>query len=166
MTTHQQWQWSSRIRSLSNTLINNDDDHPSNLPIDLTPANDHTNQDINSNVYKPTLTHITCLQSNLQSISNKFPELASLVDHHHPKIIGITESWCNENIQDAEIKLNDYSVYRRDRQSGKGGGVILYIHNSLHSLPCVAFNSLEISDSTWCTIHLSNSDILLVGLIY
>ena len=52
----------------------------------------------------PVLTHITCLQSNLQSISNKFPELASLVDYYHPKIIGITESWCKDVIHDAEIK--------------------------------------------------------------
>ena len=114
----------------------------------------------------PVLTHITCLQSNLQSISNKFTELASLVDHYHPKIIGITESWRKDVIHDAEIKLNNYSVYRTDRQSGKGGGVILYIHDSLRSLPYSALNSLEISDSTWCTINLNNSDTLLVGLIY
>ena len=46
----------------------------------------------------PVLTHITCLQSNLQSISNKFPELASLVDQYHPNIIGITESWCSDDV--------------------------------------------------------------------
>ena len=61
------------------------------------------------------LTHITCLQSNFKSISNKFQELASLVDHYHPKIIGITESWCKDVIHDVEIKLNNYSVYRTDR---------------------------------------------------
>ena len=44
------------------------------------------------------LTHIICLQSNLQSISNKFSEFASLIDHNHPKIIDITESWCSEDM--------------------------------------------------------------------
>ena len=102
----------------------------------------------------------------MQSISNKFPELASLVDHYHPKIVGITESWCNSDTHDAEIKLNNYNVYRTDRQFGKGGGIILYVHNSLHSFPCSALNNLEISDSTWCTINLNNRDTLLVGLIY
>ena len=87
----------------------------------------------------------------MQSISNKFPEFASIVDHHHPKIIGITESWCSEDTQDAKITLNNYTIYIGDRQSGKGGGVILYIHNSLRSLPCSGLNSLEINDSVWCT---------------
>ena len=65
---------------------------------------------------------------------------------YHP-ILGITESWCSEDTQDAEIKLNNYSIYRGDRQSGKGGGVILLIHNSLCSLPSLGFNSSEINDS-------------------
>ena len=114
----------------------------------------------------PVLTHITCLQSSLQSISNKFPEITSIVDHYHSKIIGIAESWSNGDIHDAEVKLNNYSVYRGDRQISKSGGVILYKHNSLHSLLCSALNSLEISDSKWCTINLNNSVILLVGVIY
>jgi len=50
-------------------------------------------------------------------------------------------------------------VHKRDRQFGKGGSVILYAHNSLHSLPCSALSSLEISDYTWYTVNLNNSDI-------
>ena len=84
---------------------------------------------------------------------------------YHP-VLGIKESWCSEDTQDAEIKLNNHSIYRGDRQSGKGGGVILHIHNSLHSLPSSGFDSSEINDSVWCTITLSNSDLLLVGLVY
>ena len=110
------------------------------------------------------LTHITCLQSNLQSIGNKFPVFTSIVDHYHPKIIGITESWCSEDIQDGEIKLNNCIIHRGDRKSGKGGGVIFHIHNSLRSLHCSALDSLEINDSVWYTITLSNSE-LLVGLV-
>jgi len=44
--------------------------------------------------------------------------------------------------------------------------VSYYVHNSLYSLPCSAFNNLEISDSTWCANNLNNSDIFLLGLIY
>ena len=102
----------------------------------------------------------------MQSIGNKFPEFTTLVDHYHQKSIGITESWCSEDIQDAEIKLNNHSIHRGDKQSGKGGGVILYMLNSLRSLPCSALNSLEINDSVWCTITLSNNDLLLAELIY
>ena len=40
--------------------------------------------------------------------------------------------------------------------------VSYYVHNSLHSLPCSALNSLEISDYTWYTVNLNNSDIILL----
>ena len=44
-----------------------------------------------------------------------------------PKIIGITESWANKDISDAEIGLTVYVMFRRDRIGRRGGGVILYI---------------------------------------
>ena len=87
-----------------------------------------------------------------------------MVDHYHPKTIGIIESWCSKDniIQDGEIKLSNYSIYRGDRQSGKGDVFISHQQNGLHSLPCLALNNLEINDSVWFTITLSNSDLLLV----
>ena len=41
-------------------------------------------------------------------------EFTSLVNSLGPKIIAITESWCNESIGDAEIGLHDYVLYRCD----------------------------------------------------
>ena len=46
------------------------------------------------------------------------------VNHH---IIGITESWANTDITDAELELTGYIMFRRDRIGRRGGGVILYI---------------------------------------
>ena len=44
-------------------------------------------------------------------------------------IIGITESWTNNDIS-AELGLTGYVMFRRDRIGRRGGGVILYIKHS------------------------------------
>ena len=41
-----------------------------------------------------------------------------------PPIIGITESWANTDIVDAELGLTGYVMFRKDRIGRMGGGVI------------------------------------------
>ena len=52
----------------------------------------------------------------------------------NPHIIGITESWANKNISDAELGLTGYVMFRRDRRGRRGGGVNLYIKVSIQAL--------------------------------
>jgi len=103
-----------------------------------------------------------CLHTNAQSICNKFSELQSHVLQYSPKLVAITETWCNESVIDSEIHLDNYKLYRNDRKSGRGGGVLLYIHCSLFFTPCAALNEVGIEDSVWGTIELSD-DKLLIG---
>ena len=50
-------------------------------------------------------------------------------------IIGVTESWANENIEDAEIGIDGYDLFRDDRPAGhKGGGVVLYVNCTLNPM--------------------------------
>ena len=69
------------------------------------------------------------LMTNARSILNKFNELQSLVAQHRPSIIGITESWLDDNICDSEIQLSGYNVFQNDCCGSRGRGVLLYIHN-------------------------------------
>ena len=41
----------------------------------------------------------------------------------HLHIIGITESWANIDITDAELGLTGYVMFRKDRIGRRGGGV-------------------------------------------
>jgi len=43
----------------------------------------------------------------------------------------ITESWFTKHHQDAMLMIQGYSVYRRDRSFGKGGGVCAYVRNHI-----------------------------------
>ena len=51
---------------------------------------------------------IKCVCLNARSIINKKSELNIMVDDIKPHIIGITESWANNDITDAELGLEGY----------------------------------------------------------
>ena len=54
-----------------------------------------------------------------------------MVDEIKPNIIGITESWANNDIADAELGLGGYIMFRKDRMGRRGGGVLLYIKETI-----------------------------------
>ena len=76
---------------------------------------------------------IKCVCLNARSIINKKNELNIMVDdikpHNH--IIDITESWANNDITDAELGLEGYVMFRKDRIGRRGGGVLLYIKEAI-----------------------------------
>ena len=45
--------------------------------------------------------------------------------------MAVTETWLKGYISDAQVSIDNYNVFRSDRQRKKGGGCLLYIHNSL-----------------------------------
>jgi len=45
---------------------------------------------------------------------------------YKPTFIAITESWEHVNILDSELQLSGYLLFRKDRESKRGGGVIIY----------------------------------------
>ena len=54
-----------------------------------------------------------------------------MVDDIKPHIIGITESWANNDITNAELELEGYVMFRKDRIGRRGGGVLLYIKDTI-----------------------------------
>ena len=74
-----------------------------------------------------------CVCLNARNIVNKRNELNIMVEDTDPHIIGITESWANKDILDAELGLNGYAMFRKDRIGRKGGGVILYIKEAIQA---------------------------------
>ena len=63
---------------------------------------------IQGNTYKA---EIKCVCLNARSILNKKNELDIMVDEIKPHIIGITESWANNDITDAELGLEGYVMF-------------------------------------------------------
>ena len=50
------------------------------------------------------------------------------IDSH---VIGMTESWANKDTVDSELALTGYVMFRKDGRERRGGGVILYIKESI-----------------------------------
>ena len=54
-----------------------------------------------------------------------------MVDDINTDIIGITESWANNDTTEAELGLEGYVMFRKDRMGRRGGGVLLYIQENI-----------------------------------
>ena len=95
----------------------------------------------------------------------KLEELTVFVVKNDIKIIGIAESWLNESIDNREVAIENFTLYRRDRseiKAGRGGDVLLYVHNSITSSSCTELNCFK-TESVWCKIctdEVKNSDEL------
>lgn len=105
------------------------------------------------------------LYTNARSLLNKIHELKQRIQYSQPLLIAITESWLHSDISDHEIEISNYSSYRVDRTGKRGGGVILYLHNS------VAFMTLSAkseggTETLWGDILLSGHVLVTIGLIY
>ena len=78
---------------------------------------------------------LTVITGNVRSLRNKFDELQNLITSTQPDVIALTESWLTLDIEDSEVKLNGYTLFRSDRSSCRsGGGVVLYCHSSLRPM--------------------------------
>ena len=113
----------------------------------------------------PTNYFLNCYHTNAACLMNKRGEFQEIVDLWKPKIIGVTESWCDNSVLDSEVALENYTLFRQDKLSGSNiGGVLLYIHDSLQATECKQINDFE--SCCWCEIKLSNNEILLTGVCY
>ena len=48
-----------------------------------------------------------------------------------PHVIGITESWANNDITYAELGLAGYAMFRKDIMGRRGGGMLLNIKENI-----------------------------------
>lgn len=65
-----------------------------------------------------TFNKLSCFYVNARSIMNKMDELELYLIQEKPDIVGITETWLYEEIEDTEISAEGYTVFRKDREKG------------------------------------------------
>ena len=106
-----------------------------------------------------------CVCLNARSIVNKKNELNIMVEDIDPHIIGITESWANTDITYAELGLTGYVMFRRYRIRRRGGGVMLYVKESIQAYEIKLESEADYDKAFWCKIVSGNSK-LTIGLVY
>ena len=104
---------------------------------------------------------------NARSIINKKTELNIMVYDIKPHIIGITESWTNDDITDAELGLEGNVMFRKDRMGRRGGGGLLYIketklyqHIELHLQ-----EEADCNEAIWCNLVAGHTTVT-IGVVY
>ena len=120
----------------------------------------------NSTLGKTNDFKISCMSTNARSIINNFSEFQVFVDNHAPHLIAITESWCSNSISNAEINLEGYTLYSHHRKNSVGGGVLLYVHESLPTVMCESLMNCQIDDFLWYVTTLPNKSKLLIGVVH
>jgi hypothetical protein len=101
------------------------------------------------------------LYSNANSVVGKMSELRKKVEGFD--IVGITETWAGVNVNDAQLAIDGFNMFRMDRQGGKGGGLALYVNERLEANLKEALINSGFKESIWCSVRLEDSR-LLVGL--
>ncbi|BHF66599.1 hypothetical protein SprV_0200962100 [Sparganum proliferum] len=78
---------------------------------------------------------------------------------------GKTESWLSENVDDRELMLPGFQLFRRDRRERQGGGVVTYVkHGLLVSEKTEQFACS--AETIWLNIRVPGSQSLEVLTVY
>ena len=102
---------------------------------------------------------------NARSIINKNNELNIMVDNIKPHIIGITESWANNDITDGELGLAGYVMFRKDRIGRRGGGVLLYIKETIPAYEVQLPEQADCNEAIWCKLVTGHKTVT-IGVVY
>ena len=78
-----------------------------------------------------------------------------MTEQINPDIICITETWLEDGIQNANLGLRNYKIFRRDR-SLHGGGILIGVRNTLNANLCEASIQHEL---IFITIKIRNNDL-------
>ena len=108
---------------------------------------------------------LKCVCLNARSIINKKNELDIMVDEIKPHIIGITESWANNDITDAELGLEGYVMFRKDRMGKRGGGVLLYIKETIPAYEVQLHEEADCNEAIWCKLVTGHTTVT-IGVVY
>ena len=108
---------------------------------------------------------IKCVCLNARIIINEKTELNIMVDDIKPHTIGITKSWANNDITNAELGLEGYVMFRKDRIGRRGGGVLLYIKDTIPAYEVQLQEKADCNEAIWCNLVTGHTTVI-IGVVY
>ena len=83
-----------------------------------------------------------------------------------PDIIGITESWANNDITDAELGLEGYVMFKKDRMGRRGGGVLLYIMETISAYEQQLREEADCNEAIIRCNLVTGHTTVIIGVVY
>ena len=82
----------------------------------------------------------------------------------HLDVVAITESWIHSDTRDyvGEYEIPSYKMFHKDRTLREGGGILMYVKDSLNPVDCKIRSDHEVLG---VDLHLANAAYRLV-LVY
>ena len=108
---------------------------------------------------------LKCVSLNARSTMNKKSELNIMVNDSDPHIIGITESCANKDITDAELGIEGYVMFRKDRMGRRGGGVLLYVKDTIPAYEIQLREEADCEEAIWCKLVTGHKTVTM-GVVY
>ena len=140
----------------------------SSIPSDETPSIiDHSNKPSKpQSKQQKFISKLKLLSVNCQSIVNKKHEFQQLIHSQNPDIVTATESWLTKDHYTGEFfpPSLSYSIFRRDRTTGKGGGVFIMVKNTL--LPSEQPKLNTDCEILWIKLDIKGSKPLHIASYY
>ena len=106
------------------------------------------------------------MYTNAYSIVGKINELRVIVQDLDPDIVAITEAWTNDSITNSYLALNGFSLItrcdREDTSAGKGGGILVYVRETMNAAQIPNQNNFIQSCSIEINLSASNLPIHII----
>ena len=102
---------------------------------------------------------------NVCTFYRRLDEIRNHIVSSNVDIIGFSESGLNNNISDSEVETDGYKVHRCDRKERTGGGLTVYVRDSLSVTRCHLVEDDKI-ESVWLELSNVNSKPTFIGFIY
>ena len=80
-------------------------------------------------------------------------------------LVGITESWENNDITNAELGLEGYLMFRKYRMGRRGGVVLLYIKETIPAYEVQLQEEADCKEALWCNLVTGRTTVT-IGVVY
>ena len=101
---------------------------------------------------------------NTRSLYPKIDEIRCVLDKNNFDIFCVSETWLHKYTKNDEIRIPGYNVFRKDRTTGVGGEVCIYVKETMHVImrADLMFENIE---AIWVEIRQGDTKYL-VSCIY
>ena len=108
---------------------------------------------------------INFCHQNIKGLYAKIDEVREILLSYNFDIFSLSETSISEDFHNTFFDIRGHSFIRRDRKSGQGGGVGLYIRDGIDFARRTDLENDE-TESLWVEIRLKNTKPFIFGTIY